>query len=476
MKKTVFIIILALITGVFTPTFAAKKRKNRRGDRGIFVPLESTNPTDISLEVRATDLIALDTRGNGTPFVRARLRNYLELLAAGRLDDSAFGIEVYRLDGDKEVWQGRSFHSYKRGRVFKGKKSKKRFRRRNKGLRFYFPLPGFNNTEVNYILYLISGSQRVASYKVTFATLDPIIPHNPEDIPGEVDGFTQEQLTSLLNYFGQHIDFQLAPRKRRTGSGKFVAGTAMNSNNTVTIRLGKRGIAPSSTKRPIIYAEGNGGTSEQKGNLIYTGLFTDRAQFDKEPRGTVYLATDINTFFVRQTIEGEWEEIQNGNGKPGPPGPPGKPGAPGKQGPKGEKGDKGEPGPPGAGAKTIAPEYIALGQNTNAEKSEVNISDIFGDGSNVAAKTVTLQSSTVAGNIIPRVTIQNGNASSVSIHGKVTDLSANPPVSRETLYKVPGQDFGFWIENNLLNVVNLSLGGNTRSDLTHKEITLNFRS
>lgn len=458
MKKTLFILLLALVTGVFAPVSAARKGK---GKKALFIPLEATSPTEIILEVRARDLATLDTRANGTPVVRARLSNYLELLSSGRLDDSAFGIEVYRIDGENEVWQGRSFHSY-------GKRRKKGSKKKNRGLIFDFPLPGFNNTEIDYKLYLISGNQRVASYNATFATLDPIVPHNPDDIPGQVDGFSQEQLTSLLNYFGQHIDFQLAPRRKR--GRRFVAGTEVNPNNTVTIRLGRRGKVSANRKRPIINVDGSGGSAEQKGNLIYTGLLDDRSEFDKEAPGTVYLATDIDTFFVRQTIEGEWEKVQNGNG--GQQGPQGPAGPKGPKGDKGEKGDQGPAGPPGAGAQAVAPEYLALGNSSNAQVSTIDISDIFGDGSNSAAKTITVQSSAVAGNIIPRIAIDNGVASSVSIHGKLTDLSTNPPVSEETLYRVPDQDFGFWIENNLVNVVNIPSGG---SNFTRKEITLNFR-
>lgn len=88
------------------------------------------------------------------------------------------------------------------------------------------------------------------------------------------------------------------------------------------------------------------------------GLFSERSQYDTEPKGFSYLATDIGNLYIKQSdISGDWSEgipFQGPEGPPGPQGAQGPKGDTGETGPKGDsgpqgpKGDTGETGPAGA--------------------------------------------------------------------------------------------------------------------------------
>ena len=78
-----------------------------------------------------------------------------------------------------------------------------------------------------------------------------------------------------------------------------------------------------------------------------TGPLADRSDFDAEPEGFSYLASDTGELYIREGVSGWSAAIPFGKGDTGDTGPEGPQGSQGDPGPEGPQGPQGVPGPAG---------------------------------------------------------------------------------------------------------------------------------
>lgn len=95
--------------------------------------------------------------------------------------------------------------------------------------------------------------------------------------------------------------------------------------------------------------EGPQGPKGEKGSNFSPdaiGVIAERDQFDEEPEGFAFLATDVGCLYFRQGPTG-WSDCTPVRGEDGPQGPQGEQGEPGPPGPTGPAGPQGQVGPQG---------------------------------------------------------------------------------------------------------------------------------
>ena len=107
---------------------------------------------------------------------------------------------------------------------------------------------------------------------------------------------------------------------------------------------GERGVEGPQGPRGIQGQKGNKGDAGDSFTVSAVGLIADRANYNSEPAGFSFLATDQGKLYFRLDPTGWSAAIEFGKGPQGDPGPEGPEGPPGPKGDIGPQGDQGVQG------------------------------------------------------------------------------------------------------------------------------------
>lgn len=166
------------------------------------------------------------------------------------------------------------------------------------------------------------------------------------------------------------------------------------------------------------------------------GLIADRGNYDSEPEGFSFLATDVGELYIRRGASGwsdaipfgKGEKGDNGDtgaqGEPGIPGVPGEKGDPGEPGPTGETGPPGPKGDPGASADTteLVRQINSLYKQSTGLMREVSYLKLLQDASE-RINGGTVFAHDMNGNIIG-MTLDEANSQNIVIRdGKMLMIS-----------------------------------------------------
>lgn len=285
--------------------------------------LESLDPNSTArLQIRSNDATnGVRTMSNRTTGkLRLRLTNSSELNLTAD-PRSTFTVRVFRINDDgTETFLTSSSHRFNR------------IRRNSANSRLAMDVPftdeqgnALQSQKLKFVLYNSQFNRVPGSYVADVFSNKEILTQQASQreflTADQKQLFSEEQLTFLMQYLAERV--MVSPSRISSLQG----AVKLLPNNTLNLVIPTRATRITKNRRTKLLRNEviiDDGLASAGAARTFVGTLAERDQRDNEPQGTLYLATDTNDFFIKQSNDaGDWARFEGIVGPQGPSGSPG---------------------------------------------------------------------------------------------------------------------------------------------------------